>query len=130
MALKQIVKTPNAPAAIGPYSQGVGVSANSKFFYFSGQIPLEPGSGQLVAGDIRAQTKRVMDNIQGLLESIDSNFGDIVKTTIFLKSMSDFAAVNEVYSSYFSAEPPARSTVAVAGLPKDASIEIEVIVAK
>jgi 2-iminobutanoate/2-iminopropanoate deaminase len=129
-ALKQIVKTSKAPAAIGPYSQGIGVSASSKFFYFSGQIPLDPVSGQVVPGDIRAQAKRVMDNIGGLLEAIDSNFSDIIKTTIFLKSMGDFASVNEIYSSYFTADPPARSTVAVAGLPKDVSIEIEVIVAK
>lgn len=116
--------TPKAPAAIGPYSQAI--EASGTFVFCSGQIPLTP-SGELVSGDVRAQTEQVMSNIAGLLESMGLGFNDIVKTTIFLSSMDHFATVNEVYGARFDHEPPARSTVAVAGLPKNVDVEIEVI---
>lgn len=116
--------TDQAPAAIGPYSQAV--SAEGKFLFCSGQIPLRP-DGTLVEGDVRVQTVQVMTNINGLLESQGLTFDDIVKTTIFLSSMDHFAAVNEVYGKCFTGPPPARSTVAVAGLPKAVDVEIEVI---
>lgn len=115
--------TDRAPAAIGPYSQAV--EANG-FVFCSGQIPLTP-DGDLVSGDIQAQTRQVMANIDGLLGSLGLGFGDIVKTTIFLSSMDHFGAVNEIYGSHFPDAPPARSTVAVAGLPKNVDVEIEVI---
>lgn len=125
---KKVIKTDKAPGAIGPYSQGIEVAAGQKFYFFSGQIALDPKSGQMVAGGVTEQAKRVMENIQGLLQSVGADFSNIVKTTIFLKTMADFAAVNEVYGAHFPKDPPARSTVAVAGLPKEALVEIEVIV--
>lgn len=121
---KQIHSTDKAPGAIGPYSQAV--EASGTFVFCSGQIPLTP-EGVLIEGDIQAQTKQVMENIKGLLGSMGLGFGNIVKTTIFLSSMDHFGAVNEIYGSYFESEPPARSTVAVAGLPKNVDVEIEVI---
>lgn len=120
---KTIHSTDQAPAAIGPYSQAV--EANG-FVFCSGQIPLTPG-GELVGGSVTAQTEQVMSNIEALLNSMGLGFENIVKTTIFLSSMDHFAAVNEVYGAAFSSEPPARSTVAVAGLPKNVDVEIEVI---
>lgn len=120
---KTIHSTDQAPAAIGPYSQAV--EANG-FVFCSGQIPLTPG-GELVGGSVTAQTEQVMSNIEALLNSMGLDFENIVKTTIFLSSMDHFAAVNEVYGAVFSSEPPARSTVAVAGLPKNVDVEIEVI---
>jgi len=121
---KQIHSTDKAPGAIGPYSQAV--EASGTFVFCSGQIPLTP-EGVLIEGDIQAQTKQVMENIKGLLNSMGLGFGNIAKTTIFLSSMDHFGAVNEIYGSYFESEPPARSTVAVAGLPKNVDVEIEVI---
>jgi 2-iminobutanoate/2-iminopropanoate deaminase len=117
------VSTANAPGAIGPYSQAV--RASGTFLFCSGQIPLTP-SGELVQGDIKTQTEQVMANIRGVLESVGLGFDNIVKTTIFLSSMDHFAAVNEVYGKAFSGAPPARSTVAAAGLPKGVDVEIEV----
>lgn len=128
--MKRIIQTPNAPGAIGPYSQGVQISSPKELFYFSGQIAIDPKTNQFQNADIKEQTKLVLENIRGLLNAVSADFSNIVKTTIFLKSMNDFAAVNEIYGSYFKENPPARSTVAVAGLPKDALVEIEVIVAK
>jgi 2-iminobutanoate/2-iminopropanoate deaminase len=122
--MKKIVSTNEAPTAIGPYSQAVG---SGSFLFCSGQIPLDPKSGQIVAGDITAQTRRVMDNIAGLLRSQGLTFDHIVKTTIFLTDLGDFQTVNEIYGSYFKQDPPARSTVQVAALPKSANVEIEVI---
>lgn len=119
-----MISTDKAPGAIGPYSQAI--KASGSFLFCSGQIPLTP-AGELITGDIREQTKQVMTNIEGLLGSAGLGFGNIVKTTIFLSSMEHFAAVNEVYGSFFAGEPPARSTVAVAGLPKNVDVEIEVI---
>jgi 2-iminobutanoate/2-iminopropanoate deaminase len=124
--MKTIHSTDQAPAAIGPYSQAVEVKG---LVFCSGQIPLTP-TGELVTGDVRVQTEQVMANIEGLLGSMGLGFEDVVKTTIFLSSMDHFAAVNEVYGARFLNAPPARSTVAVLGLPKGVDIEIEVICAR
>lgn len=120
---REIVSTENAPAAIGPYSQAVWAG---DLLFCSGQIPLTP-SGELIDGSVDAQTEQVMTNIAGLLGSVGLAMDDIVKTTIFLTTMDDFAAVNSVYGAKFSGNPPARSTVAVAGLPRNVRVEIEVI---
>jgi 2-iminobutanoate/2-iminopropanoate deaminase len=124
---KSPVSTKNAPEAIGPYSQAVAIP---ELIYTSGQIPLDPATGQLVEGGIREQTKRVLQNLEAVLAAAKSDLEHVVKTTVYLKSMSDFAAMNEIYAAYFAREgcdPPARSTVEVARLPKDALLEIEVI---
>jgi 2-iminobutanoate/2-iminopropanoate deaminase len=121
---RDAISTPNAPGAIGPYSQAIKASGN--FLFCSGQIPLTP-AGDLVQGDIQTQTEQIMANIRGVLESAGLGFDSIVKTTIFLSSMDHFTAVNEVYGKAFSAAPPARSTVAAAGLPKGVDVEIEVV---
>ncbi len=120
---RKAIQTPEAPAAIGPYSQAVVAGG---FVFCSGQIPLDPQTGQLVGGDdVRAQTRRVMDNLGAVLAAAGSGFGQVVQTTIFLADMNDFAAVNEVYGSYFEGmQPPARATVEVARLPKDVRVEI------
>ena len=122
--MKKIISTSDAPAAIGPYSQGVRVGS---VIYFSGQIPLDPKSGQIVSGGTDAQTKRVMENIGALLRAEGLTFENVAKTTIFLADLGDFQTVNEIYGSYFKQAPPARSTVQVAALPKGARVEIEVI---
>jgi 2-iminobutanoate/2-iminopropanoate deaminase len=122
--MKKIISTNEAPAAIGPYSQAV---RSGRFLFCSGQIPLDPKSGQIVAGDITAQTRRVLDNIAAVLRAEGLSFDHVVKTTIFLTNLGDFQTVNEIYGSYFKQNPPARSTVQVAGLPKGANVEIEVI---
>ena len=121
------VETNKAPAAIGPYSQGIVVNGTA---FFSGQIPLSPETGEVIGTTIREQTEQVMKNIQGLLESQNASFTDVVKTTCFLADMSDFAAFNEVYAKYFEEPYPARSCVEVARLPKDVAIEIEAVAAK
>jgi 2-iminobutanoate/2-iminopropanoate deaminase len=121
---KQILSTDKAPQAIGPYSQGVRVGG---FSFFSGQIPLDPVSGQVTGTDIVGQTEQVMKNIEGVLTSSGLGFEDVVKTTIFLVNLADFAAVNEVYGRRFPKDPPARSTVEVKGLPRGALVEIEVV---
>lgn len=122
---REVISTPNAPGAIGPYSQAIRANG---FLFCSGQIALDPATGQVVAPtDVEAQTRQVMKNIQGLLAAAGAGFGDVVKTTIFLKSMGDFPKVNEIYGACFTAAPPARSTVEVARLPKDVLVEIEVI---
>jgi endoribonuclease L-PSP, putative len=120
---KKIVNTPNAPAAIGPYSQGVKVG---NLIFTSGQIPLNPQSGELVA-DIEGATKQSLDNVKAILESEGVSMDSVIKTVVFLRDMNDFAAMNAVYSTYFSNNPPARSAVQVARLPKDAIIEIEAV---
>lgn len=122
--MREIHHTVNAPAAIGPYSQAV--RAEGKVLFMSGQIPLKP-DGTLVQGDIRTQTEQVMANMNAVLESAGLSFANVVKTTIFLSSMDHFGTVNEVYGAAFPTEPPARSTVAVAGLPKGVDVEIEAI---
>ena len=122
--MKKIISTEAAPAAIGPYSQAIQVG---NMLYCSGQIPLDPKTMQVVEGDIKAQTTQVMKNIEAVLKAAGASFDHIVKTTIFLQSMADFPHVNEVYGAYFKSNPPARSTVAVAGLPRQVLVEIEVI---
>lgn len=117
------VETTKAPQAIGPYSQGIIVN---NMFYSSGQIALTP-EGEMVQGDVKEQTHQVFKNLQAVLEAAGASLETVVKTTVFLKSMDDFAAMNEVYGQYFSEHKPARSCVAVAKLPKDALVEIEVI---
>jgi 2-iminobutanoate/2-iminopropanoate deaminase len=122
--MKKIISTSEAPAAIGPYSQAVRVGS---FLFCSGQIPLDPKTGQIVSGDIGTQTRRVLDNIAAVLKAEGLAFESLVKTTIFLTNLGDFQSVNEIYGSYFKQQPPARSTVQVSALPKGANIEIEVI---
>ncbi|SFA49458.1 endoribonuclease L-PSP [Parageobacillus thermantarcticus] len=117
------VETNKAPQAIGPYSQGIIVN---NMFYSSGQIPLTP-EGEMVQGDIKAQTHQVFQNLKAVLEAAGASLDTVVKTTVFLKNMDDFAAMNEVYSQYFTNHKPARSCVEVARLPKDALVEIEVV---
>ncbi len=119
---KREVKTENAPAPVGPYSQAVIAGG---FVFCSGQIALDPRTGTIVGNDIESETKQVMENLKAVLESAGSSFDRVVKTTIFLKNMDDFARVNEVYGRYFGEIPPARSTVEVVKLPKGASVEID-----
>ncbi|AGK51829.1 RidA family protein [Bacillus sp. 1NLA3E] len=119
----KIVQTNQAPAAIGPYSQGIIVN---NMFYSSGQIPLT-AEGTLAQGDITVQTHQVFKNLQAVLEAAGASFGTVVKTTVFIKDMNDFAPLNEVYGEYFSVHKPARSCVEVARLPKDVLVEIEVV---
>lgn len=122
--LREVHSTPDAPGAIGPYSQAI--RAEGRFLFLSGQIPLTP-NGELVGGSVADQTRQVLANIRALLSSANLTPANIAKTTIFLSSMDHFAAVNEVYATLFEGNPPARSTVAVAGLPKAVDVEIEVI---
>ena len=121
--MKDVVITNRGPKPIGPYSQAI--KANG-FIFLSGQVALDPKTGEMTTGDIREQTERTLENIKGILEAAGSNLHHIVKTTVFLKDMNDFAAMNDVYGRYFTTAPPARSTVQVARLPKDALVEIEV----
>ncbi len=122
--MRQTISTDDSPKAIGPYSQAI--KANGLVF-LSGQIPLDPATQQLITGDVAVQTERVLQNITGILNAAGSSLAQVVKTTVFLKSMNDFAAMNEVYGRHFTAEPPARSTVEVARLPKDVLVEIDVV---
>ncbi len=122
--MKTIVQTDKAPAAIGPYSQAVKAGG---FVFLSGQVALDPASGQVVEGDVRAQTERVLKNLQAVLAAAGSSLAAVVKTTVFLADMNDFAAMNEVYGRFFPSDPPARATVQVARLPKDAQVEIDLI---
>ncbi len=121
---KKILVTDKAPRAIGPYSQGVAAGG---FYFFSGQIPLDPVTGRLKGGDIAEQTELVMENIGGLLAAAGLEFEDVVKSTIYVTDLSYFATVNEIYGRRFPADPPARSTVEVRSLPKGAEVEIEII---
>jgi 2-iminobutanoate/2-iminopropanoate deaminase len=122
--MKSAVSSDKAPKAIGPYSPAV---RTGQLLFVSGQIPLDPVTGQIVPGDVAAQTRRVLENVGALLDAADRSFADVVRTTIFLADMNDFAAVNDVYGKYFSEPYPARATVQVARLPKDARVEIDVI---
>ena len=122
--MKQAISSPDAPKAIGPYSQAVRAG---QLLFVSGQVPLDPATGQIVAGDIETQTRRVFDNLGAVLKAGGRSFADVVRTTVFLADMNDFAAVNDVYGTYFSEPYPARATVQVARLPKDARVEIDVI---
>lgn len=122
----EIVKTDAAPAALGPYSQGVKAGG---FLFLSGQIALDPKTGQVLVGDIKLQTRRAMDNLKAILEAGGSSLSKVVKCTVFLKDINDFGPMNEEYGSYFKELPPARTTVQVAKLPRDTLIEIDVIAA-
>jgi len=123
---KEVICTDKAPKAIGPYSQGVKAGG---LVFFSGQIPLDPATGELIAGDIGIQTERVMDNIAAMLDAAGLDFGDVVKSTIYLTDIGGFAKVNEIYGKRFKELPPARSTVEVKGLPRGVGLEIEVVAA-
>jgi len=125
--MKKIIQTADAPQAIGPYSQAVEAKG---FVFVSGQIPLDPKTGNIVTGDIREQTKRVMDNGKSILAEAGCAMSDVVKSTIYLKNIGDFAGVNEIYGSYFAADPPARATVEVSRLPKDVAVEIDFVAVK
>lgn len=120
----QVLSTDNAPKAIGPYSQGIVAGG---IVFLSGQIPLDPKTQQMVQGDVRTQTERVMENLAAVLAAAGVGFADVVKASIFLADLNDFAAVNEVYGKRFPSAPPARSTVQVAALPKGARVEIDLI---
>ena len=122
--MKDVVLTDKGPKPIGPYSQAI---KSGGFLFASGQVALDPRSNEFLSGDIRQQTERAIENIKGILEAGGVNLHHVVKTTVFLKDMNDFAAMNEIYGKYFTSAPPARSTVQVARLPKDALVEIEVI---
>jgi 2-iminobutanoate/2-iminopropanoate deaminase len=122
--MRQAVATPAAPAAIGPYSQAV---RSGSFVFVSGQIPLDPETGVLVEGDITVQTHRVFRNLAAILEGAGSSFDRVVKATVYLADMNDFAGMNDVYATYFTAPAPARATVQAARLPRDARVEIDVI---
>jgi 2-iminobutanoate/2-iminopropanoate deaminase len=124
--MRDIVITDRGPKPIGPYSQAV---KSGGFIFVSGQVALDPKTGEFVAGDIRQQTERTLNNIKAILEAAGANLHHVVKTTVFLKDLAEFTAMNEVYGRYFSSAPPARSTVQVARLPKEALVEIEVIAA-
>lgn len=124
---KKVVATDNAPKAIGPYSQGIILTEVRNLIYCSGQIPIDPTVGKVVEGDIVAQTHQVFKNISGILAAAGCSLKNVIKTTVFLKNMDDFKAMNEVYAGYFDGDFPARSTVQVAKLPLDVSVEIEVI---
>lgn len=124
MSSREIVKTSKAPDAIGPYSQAVKIN---KMVYLSGQIAIDPKNQQFIDGDIEIQTKRVLDNLRAVVEASGSSLENVVRTTIYLTNINDFSKVNEIYASYFSKGKPARSTVCVSELPKNAKIEIDAI---
>lgn len=122
--MKTIIATENAPKAIGPYSQA---TAHNSLIYCSGQIPIDPATGNIVDGDISVQTERVMQNLKNLLEASGSSLSAVLKTTVFIVDMNEFAAMNAVYGQFFTQNPPARSTVQVSRLPKDVRVEIDCI---
>ena len=126
MAEKTIVSTDNAPQAIGPYSQGVGFNG---LFFFSGQISINPATGELIDGGVEDQTRQVMANMEAVLEAAGLDFSHVLRTTIFLKNMNDFQKVNEIYGAHFDDNPPARACVEVSRLPKDVLVEIDMIAA-
>jgi len=123
--MRETVQTPHAPAAIGPYSQGI--RAEGQFLFTAGQIALDPQSGAMTGSSVEEQTRRVLDNLKAILEAGGSDLEHVVKTTVFLKDMNEFSAMNGVYQEYFRKSPPARSTVEVSRLPKDARVEIEAV---
>ncbi len=126
---RKIVETDNAPAAIGPYSQAVTANAQT-FTFLSGQIPLDPASGKVVGeGDVKAQSKQVMENMKAVLGAAGLDFGNVTKTTIYLVDMNDFAVVNDVYKEYFGEQPPARATIGVVALPMGVRVEMDCIAA-
>jgi 2-iminobutanoate/2-iminopropanoate deaminase len=123
--VKEVISTERGPKAIGPYSQAIRANG---FIFISGQVAFDPATSQIVGGDAARQTARVLDNLKAIVEAAGSSLEHAVKTTVFLKDMNDFAAMNEVYARYFSKNPPARSTVEVARLPRDVRVEIDLIV--
>ena len=125
--MKKIIKTENAPQAIGPYSQAVQIS-DGNLLFLSGQIPLNPKTMEIVGNTASDQCKQVMDNIKAVIDAAGSDTSNIIKTTIYLTDMNDFASVNEMYATYFDSNPPARATIEVSRLPKDVKVEIEAIV--
>ena len=124
--MRDTVLTDRGPKPIGPYSQAIRANG---FLYVSGQVALDPKTGEMLGGDIAQQTERTLENVKGIVEAAGSKLSHVIKTTVFLKDMNEFAAMNKVYALYFPSAPPARSTVQVARLPKDALVEIEVIAA-
>ncbi len=122
--MREVIATKDSPQAIGPYSQAIRANG---FVFVSGQVALDPETQQIVAGDVVVQAERVLKNLSGILKAAGSDLKKVVRSTVFLKNMADFAKVNEVYGRYFTVEPPARSTVEVARLPKDVLVEIDVI---
>lgn len=124
MATKQIIKPAKSPAAVGPYNHAVRVG---DLLFCAGQIPIDPASGNLIVGDIKAQTERVLQNVKAILDDQKLTFGHVVKSTVFMVNLGDFAAMNEIYAKHFTENFPARSTVQVAALPKGASVEIEIV---
>ncbi len=124
MATKTIIRPTKSPAAVGPYNHAVRVG---DLLFCAGQIPIDPASGNLVPGDIKSQTERVLENVKAILDDQKLTFGNVVKSTVFLTNLSDFAGMNEVYAKYFTRDFPARSTIQVAALPKGAAVEIEVV---
>jgi 2-iminobutanoate/2-iminopropanoate deaminase len=124
MAEKNVISTKKAPEAIGPYSAGI---RSGKFVYTSGQIGLDPQTGELVAGGIEEETRRALTNLKHVLEAAGANLSDVIKTTVFLRDIDEYAPMNAIYAEYFSQDPPARSAVQVAALPKGAAVEIEAV---
>jgi 2-iminobutanoate/2-iminopropanoate deaminase len=124
MASKQIIKPAKSPAAVGPYNHAVRIG---ELMFCAGQIPIDPKDGNLVAGDIKVQTERVLQNVKAILDDQGLTFAKVVKSTVFMVNLADFAGMNEIYAKYFTDNFPARSTIQVAALPKGASVEIEVI---
>lgn len=124
MATKNIIRPPKSPPAVGPYNHAVRAG---DMLFCAGQIPIDPKTGNLVEGDVKSQTFQVLENVKAILDDQKLTFKNVVKTTVFLTNLADFAAMNEVYSKYFTAEHPARSTIQVAALPRNANVEIEVI---
>ncbi len=122
--MREVIASKDAPQAIGPYSQGIRANG---FVFVSGQVAIDPATQQVITGDVAAQTDRVLKNLSAILKAAESGLEKVVRSTVFLKNMGDFAAMNEIYGRYFTAAPPARSTVEVARLPKDVLVEIDVI---
>jgi 2-iminobutanoate/2-iminopropanoate deaminase len=122
--MRDVISTPAAPAAIGPYSQAVRAG---DFLFVSGQIPLDPSTGALVEGDARAQTRRVLENLRGILQAGGASLDQVVKTTVYLADMADFPVMNDVYATFFTAAAPARATVQVSRLPRDVRVEIDAV---
>lgn len=125
--MKQVIHTDSAPAAIGPYSQAIQIG---DLLFVSGQVPIDPSTGAIVEGDIKAQAQQSLNNLKAILNAAGTNMGAVVKTTVFLADMNDFAAMNEVYGQFFTTDCPARAAVEVARLPKDALVEIECVACK
>jgi len=125
--MKTVITTKDAPAAIGPYSQAISVPASGRMIFLSGQIPLDPATGALVEGDVTVQTERVLQNLEAVLRAAGADFSHVVRSTIFLIDLGDFAKVNELYTKRFPENPPARVTVQVSALPRGSKVEIDVI---